>query len=333
MRVTNQMMSRNVVNNIQTNMSKLDKTNDKLSKGTKINTPGDDPTGAVKSMAYKTTLNEINKFASNAQNAKNFLNYTDVALGQVGDVIQRVRELTVQATTETFEQTARDSMAAEVNELIDQVVSISSSKIGDKYIFSGFNTLEQPFVVKRGKDLLKEEGIEPSLVDVNGQKRENVNFENIVRVDYKGDDGKLLAEVDKGIVVEYNVPGNRVFTNKDNNLIDTMIRLRNEILKGNTVEDKANSTTTVNNELGNLDKALDLVLKSRSEVGAKMKRMVEVDQRLRDNKLSITDLLSKTIDTDITETINDLKVQESVQRMSLSVGAKIIQPTLVDFLR
>jgi flagellar hook-associated protein 3 FlgL len=64
-----------------------------------------------------------------------------------------------------------------------------------------------------------------------------------------------------------------------------------------------------------------------------MKRMDEVDQRLRDNKLSITDLLSKTIDTDITETINDLKVQESVQRMSLSVGAKIIQPTLVDFLR
>lgn len=224
-------------------------------------------------------------------------------------------------------------MAAEVNELIDQIVSISSSKIGDKYIFSGFNTLEQPFVVKRGKDLLKEEGIEPSLVDVNGQKRENVNFENIVRVDYKGDDGKLLAEVDKGIVVEYNVPGNRVFTNKNNNLIDTMIRLRNEILKGNTVEDKANSTTTVNEELGNLDKALDLVLKSRSEVGAKMKRMDEVDQRLRDNKLSITDLLSKTIDTDITETINDLKVQESVQRMSLSVGAKIIQPTLVDFLR
>jgi flagellar hook-associated protein 3 FlgL len=333
MRVTNQMMSRNVVNNIQNNMSKLDKTNDKLSKGTKINTPGDDPTGAVKSMAYKTTLNEINKFSNNAQNAKNFLNYTDVALGQVGDVIQRVRELTVQATTETFEQTARDSMAAEVNELIDQVVSISSSKIGDKYIFSGFNTLEQPFVVKRGKDLMKEEGIEPSLVDVNGQKRENVNLENIVRVDYKGDDGKLLAEVDKGIVVEYNVPGNRVFTNKDNNLIDTMIRLRNEILKGNTVEDKANSTTTVNGELGNLDKALDLVLKSRSEVGAKMKRMDEVDQRLRDNKLSITDLLSKTIDTDITETINDLKVQESVQRMSLSVGAKIIQPTLVDFLR
>ena len=333
MRVTNQMMSRNVVNNIQTNMSKLDKTNDKLSKGTKINTPGDDPTGAVKTMAYKTTLNEIEKFSANAQNAKNFLSYSDVALGQVGDVIQRVRELTVQAVTETYEQTARDSMAAEVNELLDQIVAISNSKIGDKFVFSGFNTLEQPFTTKRGKDLLKEDGTDPSLTDINGQKREYINLENLVIVDYHGDDGKLLAEVDKGIVVEYNVPGSRIFTNEKNNLIKSIISLRDEILKGNTVDDKAGSGTTVSNELGNLDKNLDLVMRYRAEVGAKMQRMESMEQRLRDNKLSMTDLLSKTVDTDITETINDLKVQESVQRMSLSVGAKVIQPTLVDFLR
>lgn len=333
MRVTNQMMSRNVVNNIQTNMSKLDQTNNKLSKGVKISTPGDDPNGAVKTMAYKTTLNEIDRFATNAQNAKNFLSYTDVALGQVGDAIQRIRELTVQASTETYEQTARDSIAAEVNELLDQIVSISGSKIGDKFIFGGFNTLEQPFITKKGKDLLKEENIEPSITDINGNKRENINMDNIVRVDYKGDDGKLLAEVDKGIVVEYNIPGKRVFSNENNNLIATVIKLRDEILKGNTVDDKAQSGTTVNSELANLDKNLDLVMKSRAEVGAKMKRMDEIDKRLKDNKLSMTELLSKTIDTDITETINDLKVQESVQRMSLSVGAKVIQPTLVDFLK
>ncbi len=54
---------------------------------------------------------------------------------------------------------------------------------------------------------------------------------------------------------------------------------------------------------------------------------------IKDNKISMSDLLSKTQDTDITETISDLKVQESVQRMSLSVGAKVIQPTLMDFLK
>ncbi|MBN1467477.1 MAG: flagellar hook-associated protein FlgL [Fusobacteriaceae bacterium] len=333
MRVTNRMMSQNVVNNIQTNMSKLDKTNDKLSKGTKISMPGDDPTGAVKTMAYKTTLNEIEKFTANTQNAKNFLSYTDVALGQVGDVIQRIRELTVQATTETYEQTARDSIAAEINELLGQIVSVANSKIGDKFIFAGFNTLEKPFETKTGNELKKEASIDPSLTDVNGNKREGINAENIVKVEYTGDDGKLLAEIDKGIVVEYNVPGARVFTNNEHNLVDSIIKLRDEILKGNTVEDRINSGTTVNNELGNLDKNLDILMRYRAEVGAKMNRMEAMEQRQRDNKVSMTDLLSKTQDTDITETINDLKVQESVQRMSLSVGAKVIQPTLVDFLK
>ena len=83
MRVTNRMMSQNVVNNIQTNMSKLDKTNDKLSKGTKISMPGDDPTGAVKTMAYKTTLNEIEKnlirkAILNCHSDNNFVNYRKI---------------------------------------------------------------------------------------------------------------------------------------------------------------------------------------------------------------------------------------------------------------
>ncbi len=333
MRVTNKMMSSNVVNNIQTNMAKMDKTNDRLSKGTKINTPQDDPTGAVKTMSYKTVLGEIEKFSANAMNAKNFLSYTDVSLGQIGDIVQRVRELAVQATTETYEQTARDAMGAEVNELIDQIVSIGNGKVGDRFIFGGFNTVETPFKVIRGFERMEDEGIPADLIDVKGNTREGINNDNIVGVEYNGDDGKLLAEVDKGIIIEYNIPGSEVFINENNNLVKAMISLRDEIYKGNTVEDQANSGTTVNKELGNMDKALDGIMKYRSQVGAKMRRIMQVEERLKDNKINMSDLLSKTQDTDITETISDLKVQESVQRMSLSVGAKVIQPTLMDFLK
>jgi flagellar hook-associated protein 3 FlgL len=333
MRVTNKMMSSNVVNNIQNNMSKMDQTNDRLSKGTKINTPQDDPTGAVKTMSYKTALNEIDKFANNSMVAKNFLSYTDVSLGQIGDIVQRVRELAVQATTETYEQTARDAMAAEINELIDQVVSIGNGKVGDRFIFGGFNTIETPFTVVRGHEKLEDEGIEPNVTNAKGEVREGINKDNIVEVKYNGDGGKLLAEVDKGIIIEYNIPGSEALMNENNNLIESMIRLRDEIYKGNTVEDMAGSGTTVNKELGNMDKALDGVMKFRSQVGAKMRRIMQVEERHKDNKISMSRLLSATQDTDITEAISDLKVQESVQRMSLSVGAKIIQPTLMDFLR
>jgi flagellar hook-associated protein 3 FlgL len=333
MRVTNKMMSTNVVNNIQSNISKMDKTNDKLSRGTKINTPQDDPTGAVKTMSYKSNLNEIEKFTTNAVNANNFLSYTDVSLGQMGDIVQRVRELAVQASTETYEQTARDAMAVEIDELIDQVISIGNGKVGDRYIFGGFNTIEEPFKAVRGKQRLEEEGIEPDLIHSNGEVRKGINKDSIVGVDYKGDGGKLLAEVDKGIIIEYNIPGSELFINEKNNLIESMMRLRDQIYMGNTIEDNAGSGSTVNSELGKIDDALDSIMKYRSKVGARMKRIEQINQRHEDNKISVSSLLSTTQDTDITEAISQLKVQESVQRMSLSVGAKVIQPTLMDFLK
>lgn len=333
MRVTNKMMSTNVVNNIQSNISKMDKTNDKLSRGTKINTPQDDPTGAVKTMSYKSNLNEIEKFTTNAVNANNFLSYTDVSLGQIGDIIQRVRELAVQASTETYEQTARDAMAVEIDELIDQVISIGNGKVGDRYIFGGFNTIEEPFKAVRGEQKLEEEGVEPDLIHSNGDLRKGINKDSIVGVKYTGDDGKLLAEVDKGIIIEYNIPGSELFINEKNNLIESMMRLRDQVYMGNTVDDTANAGTTVNKELGRIDDALDSVMKYRSKVGARMKRIEQINQRHEDNKISVSSLLSKTQDTDITEAISQLKVQESVQRMSLSVGAKVIQPTLMDFLK
>jgi flagellar hook-associated protein 3 FlgL len=224
-------------------------------------------------------------------------------------------------------------MAVEIDELIDQVISIGNGKVGDRYIFGGFNTIEEPFKAVRGKQRLEEEGIEPDLIHSNGEVRKGINKDSIVGVDYKGDGGKLLAEVDKGIIIEYNIPGSELFINEKNNLIESMMRLRDQIYMGNTIEDNAGSGSTVNSELGKIDDALDSIMKYRSKVGARMKRIEQINQRHEDNKISVSSLLSTTQDTDITEAISQLKVQESVQRMSLSVGAKVIQPTLMDFLK
>lgn len=333
MRVTNKMMSSNVLHNLQTNMGKLDRTNDILSKGTKINTPQDDPTGAVKTMSYKTTLEEIGKFLDNVHNAKTFLSYTDVSLGQATEVLHRIRELSVNAATETYEQTARDAIAAEVSELINQLVAIGNSKVGNRYIFAGHETLIAPFESKTGAVLKKDEGIEPDLIDINGVFRDDINAENIVQVKYVGDDGKLISEVDKGIILDYGVSGDKVFKDQDEDLFEVLIRLRDQILRGNTTENQVDEKISISGELKSLDRLFNRVMRYRARVGAKMRRIEQVGQRLNDKKISMSSLLSETQDTDIAEAISKLKVQESVQRMSLSVGAKVMQPTLLDFLR
>jgi flagellar hook-associated protein 3 FlgL len=82
-----------------------------------------------------------------------------------------------------------------------------------------------------------------------------------------------------------------------------------------------------------LDSQIDNLLKERSELGARMNRMELSMSRLDGLEVSTTGLLSTEEDVDISRVIIDLKSQENVQRAALSVGARIIQPSLLDFLR
>lgn len=333
MRITGKMMSSNAVSNIQSNMEKLDKTNDQLSKGTKINLPQDDPGGAVRTMSYKTTLNEIEKYLDNTNNAKAYLSTTDTALGQMGDILQRVRELSIQASNDSFEQTSRDAVAAEINELIEQLVVIGNSSVGSRYIFAGYNTLEKPFTFQTGQEVYEETGEAPNLLNVEGVNREGILSNDVAKVDYTGDEGVLMVEVDKGVVMDYSVPGKFVLKNEESDLFEHLMTLRNNIYKGDTQSDFDQDGTTIEKEIGELDGIFNKLMRFRSQIGAKMRRVEQVQARLEDTKISMTDMLSETQDTDMTKKLMDLKVQENVQRMSLSVGSRVIQPTLVDFLK
>ena len=85
--------------------------------------------------------------------------------------------------------------------------------------------------------------------------------------------------------------------------------------------------------IGDLEAGLDHILSIRAEVGARVNRLELVNNRLEDTHFSYTRLLSETENADIAETIIELKAQENVYLASLGAGARIIQPSLLDFLR
>ncbi|SDJ91126.1 flagellar hook-associated protein FlgL [Natronincola ferrireducens] len=89
----------------------------------------------------------------------------------------------------------------------------------------------------------------------------------------------------------------------------------------------------LNNQLGNIDKYMDSLLTTRSEIGAKVNRMELVQNRIADDKINFRNLQSQLEDADMGEVIMELMNEENVYRAALSVGARIIQPTLLDFLR
>lgn len=138
--------------------------------------------------------------------------------------------------------------------------------------------------------------------------------------EYQGDSSSINKEVSEGTDLKINQTGEFF---KD--MLDELGEIVEDLEQGNLDD--------VSNNLGELDKQLEDLLKTRSEVGAKQNRLELTKNRLNDNQIQFKKLLSENEDVDIAETIMNLKMSENVYRASLSSGARIIQPTLVDFIK
>lgn len=278
----------------------MEKLQEQVSSGKKVNKPSDDPVTAVRGMHYRSSLNEIEQYKRNADEGLSWMSTTDEALSEVTSVLQRVRELTVQGLNGTNDQSARTAIAEEINQLKEHLGEISNSQKAGRYVFAGTDVKTPPF---RGDDTVP-----------NSAKE----FRN-------NNDLKLELQVGQNNNVQINVLGKNIFNNDGNGGIFKVL--------SDIVSDFNSSTESTNDHLAKLDSQMDHLLSERSELGARMNRMELSISRLDGLEVSTTSLLSKEEDVDISRVIIDLKAQENVQRAALSVGAKIIQPSLVDFLR
>jgi flagellar hook-associated protein 3 FlgL len=96
---------------------------------------------------------------------------------------------------------------------------------------------------------------------------------------------------------------------------------------------EAGDSEQISNMLSDVDAHLQNILQISGEIGAKINMVDIMQTRMDETLISTKDLLSKTRDTNMGEAIMNLSIAEEVYKSSLAVSARIIQPTLVDFLR
>ena len=93
------------------------------------------------------------------------------------------------------------------------------------------------------------------------------------------------------------------------------------------------TAVAISDLIGTLDSGLNTVLNHRASTGAKVIRMETTLSRLEDYTVNYTKLLSDVEDADITKLITDLAMAENAYQSALNAAAKIIQPSLLNFLR
>jgi len=89
----------------------------------------------------------------------------------------------------------------------------------------------------------------------------------------------------------------------------------------------------LNQSLNNLDSAGDLMKSALSDVGARYNRITQMKDSAQDRLLTVTSQLSDIEDVDLPKTIMELQVQQTSYQAALAASAKVIQPSLIDFLR
>lgn len=213
MRITQQMVSQKFIQNLHRNNTSMETIHGQISSGKKFEKISDQPGEALKGLTYRSSLSHVEQYQKNAQDGIDWSTAMDGALGNVTDVLHRVRELTVEASNDSVNGNDRKNIAVEIRSLMQQVGNIANTAYGSGYLFSGTELNTQPYhngqlqqTSENGKDWNIGQGISVNgkvhAASVFGFEVEGNNlFETLdvlAQTLEKGDNpGSLLNSVDK----------------------------------------------------------------------------------------------------------------------------------------
>lgn len=302
MRVTNNMISYNFLSSLNKSLERQNKIQEQLSDGKAIHRASDDPIKTIRSLRFNTNLVQNEQYTQNVKDALSWMETTDGVMSDLGSIMITMKEKVIQASNGSNPQSAVQTIGAEIDKLIDHVVTLGNTKIGDRYIFSGQKDKTQPFT----------------------RTGDNIT--------YDGDNNKISMSIQPGAVDptkdSVNLTGYDVF-GSDLSVINHMMEIKQHLTSG-TVEDQKWLSDV---GLKYLDDDHSKVLQAQTELGGRYSMYEMAQSMMDDDYVTITGDIAANEDLDVPRAIIDFKTSENVYKMALSVGASIMPPSLVDFLK
>ena len=297
-KVINQLLNLNFLAGLTRNQRTLSKIQQQMVSGRVVNTPEDDPNAIGTILLMDSEIKRIDQHKRNTSLGKDFMDVGEASLGQLSVDLQRGRELTVRAANGTVGSNDRQAMREELFQLFADAVTVGNQQFAERYLFSGTRTKLKPFTLDS----------------------------NTLLATYSGNTKDIVAQLDTGQTIAVNIAG-------DDGAGTGVFQTVFEAFKSVIDAIDANNATTISSALLLFDAAIDKVGNSRTLLGMRSKRMSINEQRLDLVSISAKRFRSELQDLDIAEGVTRLTTAETTFRASLAVGARVLQPTLLDFLR
>ncbi len=297
-RITTQMTASMTLNDLQQSLNRLDTTQQQLSSGKKINQPSDDPYGTSQAMSLNGQLSSLNDYTNNITDGNAWTQQATTSLGDIDSMVQRVRELVVQASNGTYTQSDLNASASEVNQLIDAIKQEANASYNGQYIFSGTSTGTAPYQTGATDTYQGGTGSVNRLIGPNTTLSVSTNISSLLGNGQASGDGGLL---------------------------DTLRTIASDMQSGNT-------GAIGGADLKNLDSNFGTLTQMEANVGAITNRLTLASTRIQQLQNSDTAALSNVQDADMATVAINFSTEQAAYSAALKAGANIVQSSLLDFL-
>lgn len=365
MRVADKMQFEQVKNNVSKNRTQMSELQNQAATQKRVTKPSDDPLAASRVLSNRIDLQSNRQFTKSLNYAKSFLEVTDQSLGDLSEVLMRAKELAIsQSNDASANEESRRVVATEVEQLANAMVGIGNRKLGDRFIFGGYKTMTAPFSEggKYSGDTgemsihIEKETFLP--MNVPGSRiflGEGVNKNGLVKKSvaqartmeelnqqlssrpWEAEEQKQTQETQEAapmrgpasMGMRQTVPAEQAPKSETDPMGANLFR----IMKSFEISLRTNDKNGVQESLDELDDALSQVVLTRAQVGSRGMRLDSLMATLEKAKVDNQTNISSLEDADIFSTVSDINKTESTLQATLATSGKLIQPSLLDFLR
>jgi flagellar hook-associated protein 3 FlgL len=303
-RVTQRSITTTTMRGLQANQHRMQQLQEQLSSGRQVNRPSDSPVKTVEAMQFRGTLSRTEQYIRNADDGLALLGAADSALSGSVELTRRARELTLQGMNGSLGAQGREAIAVEIDGLRESLLAVANTRYLDRPLFGGNTGGALAYTA-------------PAAGSPGGA--------------FVGDTGTAVRTVAAGTKVEVNVTGPEAFGDGTPEQLFEVLRGLSAKLRGET--GAPGGVTDLGDGLSKLDRATDRIIGALGTVGARMNRVEASRTRAEEQRVAVTNSLSEVESIDLPKTIMELQMQEVAYKSALGATARVVQPSLLDFLR
>lgn len=290
--------------------SDLAKMNQQASSTRRIMTPEDDPVGAARALVVTQAQSVNEQFGINRRNAQSALNAEVGALQSITTLLQSAQDNVVHAGNGTLTDTDRGYLATELRGRYEELLGLANTKDGTgNTVFAGYQTSSEAF-----------EEITTTDPVTNAETK---------AIEYKGDQGQRMLQVDTSRKMAMSDTGEAVFGSGDNSVfkaLDDIIKLLENPKGSGYATDMTSASTALN-------KSYENILDVHASVGTRLKELDSLDDTGADRDLQYQTTLSQLQDLDMVKSFSDITRQKFVLEAAQLAYVKTTSLSLFNYIR